>query len=181
MEKKPHITYDSTKEKAFTVHLPNKTVKFVKTSHGLYYHKPKYNTNRNKDKTSANHTIIPITASVKSFSHVMIAGMDDDINFAGVARSTTYKNNINTSKKAEISEDKPSKTLVEFVDNTTHAKKPKENGNNIIKIDVQKKVNMTKNGKIKENNEIKKLKKETTMKKTKVKNYLLNTAQRMLP
>jgi hypothetical protein len=38
MEKKHQITYDSTKEKAFTVHLPNKTVKFTKTSNGLYYH-----------------------------------------------------------------------------------------------------------------------------------------------
>jgi hypothetical protein len=52
MEKKHHITYNSTKEKAFTVHLPNKTVKFVKSSNGLYYNKPKYNTNINKDKTS---------------------------------------------------------------------------------------------------------------------------------
>jgi hypothetical protein len=74
MEKKHRITYDSTKEKAFTVHLPNKEVRFIKRSNGLCYHKPKYNTNIDKDKTSVNHTIIPITALLKSFSHIMIAG-----------------------------------------------------------------------------------------------------------
>jgi hypothetical protein len=41
------------------------------------------------DKTPVNHTIIPITTLVKRFSHVMIAGVDDYINFAGVARNTT--------------------------------------------------------------------------------------------
>jgi hypothetical protein len=60
MEKKHHITYDSTKEKAFAVHLPNKKVKFIKSSNGLYYHKPKYNTNNNKEKKS----IIPSSPSL---------------------------------------------------------------------------------------------------------------------
>jgi hypothetical protein len=77
---------------------------------------------------------------------------------AGVARNTTYKNDINTSKKAEILEDKLSKTLVESVDNTTQAKKPRENGNNIIEIDLQNKVNMAKNAKIKENSKTKEIK-----------------------
>jgi hypothetical protein len=132
MEKKHCITYDSTKEKAFSMHLPTKTVMFVKTSNGLYYHKPKYNTNNDKDKASVNHTIIPITASVKRFSHIMIAGVDDNINFAGVARNTTNKNDINTRKLVEISKDKPSKTLVEFMENNTQAKNLKENDDNII-------------------------------------------------
>jgi hypothetical protein len=92
VEKQHCITYNSTKEKAFTVHLPNKEVKFVKSSNGLYYHKPTYNTNLNKHKTTVNHTIIPITASRKSFSHVMITGVDDNINFAGVVRNTTNNN-----------------------------------------------------------------------------------------
>jgi hypothetical protein len=126
MEKKHRITYDSTKEKAFTVHLPNKEVKFSKSSNGLYYHKPTYNTNLKKDKTTVNHTIIPVTASVKSFSHVMIAGVDDNINFAGVAKNTTYKNDINTGKLAEISKDKPYQTLVEFVDINTKTNKRKK-------------------------------------------------------
>jgi tRNA(Ile)-lysidine synthase TilS/MesJ len=160
MEKKHHITYDSTKENAFTVHLQNKTVKFIKSSNGLYYHKPKYNTNINKDRTPVNHTINPITASVKSFSHVMIAGVDD--NFAEVARNTTKNNDINTSKLVEILEDKPSKTLVEFVDNTIQVKKPKENVNNNIRNDLQLCFNMAENTK---NNKIKKNKKKT--KKTK--------------
>jgi hypothetical protein len=98
MEKKHRITYDSTKEKAFTVHLPNKEVKFIKSSNGVYYHKPKYDTNKNKDKTPVNHTIIPITALVKSFSHVMLAGVDDNINFAGVARNSTNNNSGNLER-----------------------------------------------------------------------------------
>jgi hypothetical protein len=126
MEKKHRITYDSTKEKAFTVHLPNKQVRFIKSSNGLYYHKLRYNTDINKNKTSVNHTIIPITSSVKSFSHVMIAGVDDNINFAGVARNTSVNNDINVSKLAEFSKNKPSQTLVEFVDITTKAKKQKK-------------------------------------------------------
>jgi hypothetical protein len=87
MEKKHRITYDSTKEIAFTVHLLNKEVKFIKSLNSLYYHKLKYDTNNNKDKTPVNHTIIPITASVKSFYHVMIAGVDDNVSFAGLARN----------------------------------------------------------------------------------------------
>jgi hypothetical protein len=133
MEKKHRITYDSTKEKAFTVHLPNKEVKFSKSSNGLYFHKPTYNTNLNENKTTVHHTIIPITASVKSFSHIMIAGVDDNINFAGVARNTAYKNDINIGKLAEISKNKPYQTLVEFVDISTKTKKAEENYINDIK------------------------------------------------
>jgi hypothetical protein len=50
------------------------------------------------------------------------------------------------------------KPLVEFVYNTTQAKKPKENDKSIIKIDLQNKVNKAKNAEIKENNEIKEIK-----------------------
>jgi hypothetical protein len=35
------ITYDSNKEDAFIVHLPDKQVKFTKTNQGLYIYKPK--------------------------------------------------------------------------------------------------------------------------------------------
>jgi galactose-1-phosphate uridylyltransferase len=58
-----------------------------------------------------------------NFVHVMIAGVDDNTKIAGVARNTNNKNDINTSKLMEILKDKPSKTLAEFVDNTTQAKK----------------------------------------------------------
>jgi Reverse transcriptase (RNA-dependent DNA polymerase) len=40
MEDKYKITYDSSKEKAFIVHLPNKQVKFIRSGNGLYYYKP---------------------------------------------------------------------------------------------------------------------------------------------
>ncbi len=36
MEDKHHITYDSSKEKAFIVHMPDKQVKFTRQPNGLY-------------------------------------------------------------------------------------------------------------------------------------------------
>jgi hypothetical protein len=151
MEKKHRITYDSTKEKAFTVHRLNKEVKFIKSSNRLYYHKPRNDTNKNKGKTPVNHTIIPITASVKSFSHVMIAGVDDNVRFAGVARNTTVNNDINQNEMAEISKDELYQTLVEFIDISTKAEKPEENDNDNIENGLQNKVVRAKNAEIKEN------------------------------
>jgi hypothetical protein len=106
-------------KKSFMVHLPNKTVKFVNNFDRVYYQKPKYITNNNKDKTKVNHTIIPTTSPTKNFVHVMITGVDDNINFAGVATNNTNRNDTNQSELATISKDKPSKTLVEFIDNNT--------------------------------------------------------------
>jgi hypothetical protein len=57
-----------------------------------------------------------------------------------VARNITDNNDINTSKYVEILKDKPSEKLVEFVDNTTQAKKPIENDNYIVKYYLQNKV-----------------------------------------
>jgi hypothetical protein len=160
-EKKHRITYDSTREKVFTVHLPNKEVKFIKRSNGLYYHKPTYNTNLNKDKTTVNHTIIPITSSTKNFVHVMIAGVDENINLSGVAINTADNNNINTSKLAEISKVKPFKTLMEFMENNTQAKKPKKMTMSSSKLTYKTRSIWPKTPKL----------------KTTVKNQLLNTAQ----
>jgi hypothetical protein len=44
----------------------------------------------------------------------MIAGVNDSINFAGVARNTTNNNDINTGKLVEFWNDEPSKTLLEL-------------------------------------------------------------------
>jgi hypothetical protein len=98
MEKKHCITNNSSKEQSFMVHLPNKTVKFSKSFNGLYYQKPKDNTNNNKDKTLLNHTIIPITTLTMNFVHVMTAGVDDNIKIAGVATNITNTNDINQSE-----------------------------------------------------------------------------------
>jgi Reverse transcriptase (RNA-dependent DNA polymerase) len=57
MEKKYHVTYDSSKESAFIVQLPTKQVKFTKSFNGLYYLKPTYNTNNGKEKSLVNHSI----------------------------------------------------------------------------------------------------------------------------
>ncbi|WP_371077836.1 hypothetical protein, partial [Salmonella enterica] len=43
LKDKHKITYDSSKEDAFIIHLPNKTVKFTRTSEGLYIYKPSDN------------------------------------------------------------------------------------------------------------------------------------------
>jgi hypothetical protein len=80
---------------------------------------------------------------------------------------TPHKNNINTSKLAKISEDKPSITLVDIVDNTTQAKKLKENDNNSIEINLQNKVDMAETPKSKKTSKPKKSKKTT------VKNQIL--------
>jgi hypothetical protein len=118
-----------------------------------------------------NHTKIPITASMTNFVHSIVAGVNQNINFAGVARNATYKNDINTSKKAEISEDKPSKTLVEFVDNTTQAKKRKKMTTTSSKSTYKNKVKMAKNAKIKENSKTKEIKED------KAKNQILSPVQ----
>jgi hypothetical protein len=105
------------------VHLPNKTVKFVKSFNGFYYHKLQYNTNNNIDKTIVNHTFILIAEPAENFVHVMFAGVNSNINFAGVGNKNTNINETNPSELVGIPKDKPSKTLVKLIDNTTQAKK----------------------------------------------------------
>ena len=41
LKDKHRITYDSNKEDAFIIHLPNKIVKFARTKEGLYTYQPK--------------------------------------------------------------------------------------------------------------------------------------------
>ena len=48
MAKKHRITYNSSKEDTFTVHLPGKQVKFTKTDQGLYAYKPPIKKRQNK-------------------------------------------------------------------------------------------------------------------------------------
>jgi hypothetical protein len=57
MEKKYRITYNSSKEKLFIVHLPNKQIKFTKSFNGLFYYKPNYNTNSGKLASLVNHSV----------------------------------------------------------------------------------------------------------------------------
>jgi hypothetical protein len=104
---------------------------------------------------SVNHTKIPITASTTIFIRSKIAGVNNNINFAGVTRNTTVNNNINQRKMAEISKDKPYQTLVEFMDISTKAEKTEENNNDNIKNGLQNSVVMTKNAEISENNKFK--------------------------
>jgi altronate dehydratase len=148
-------------------HLPNETVKFTKSFNGLYYQKTKYNTNINKERTLVNHTIIPNTAQTQNLIHIMIAGVDDNVMIAGVARNTTNYNDINASKFVEISKDKPSKTLVESMENNSQAKNLKESDNNIVKIDLQNKIDKANCAEIKENNKIEEINEEKDNKEEK--------------
>jgi hypothetical protein len=50
MEDKFHITYDSSKEKTFNIHLPNKIVKFKRSETGLYTCKPEYKCDNKQTK-----------------------------------------------------------------------------------------------------------------------------------
>ena len=48
MAKKHQITYNSSKEYAFIVHLPGQQVRFTKTNQGLYDYKPPIRKRENK-------------------------------------------------------------------------------------------------------------------------------------
>jgi hypothetical protein len=69
LEKKYKITYDTTKEKAFIVHLPNKNVKFIKSSNGLYYYKPKYSTSTKNNMSLLNHSVESVEENKKQFTN----------------------------------------------------------------------------------------------------------------
>jgi hypothetical protein len=57
MEKKFCVTYDSSTEPSFIVHLPNKQIKFIKSFNGLFYYKPNYNTSSGNQTSLVNHTV----------------------------------------------------------------------------------------------------------------------------
>jgi hypothetical protein len=77
------------------VHLPHKMVKITKIFKGIYYHKPKYDTKNNNEKTLVNHTIEPITELAMNFVHIMIAGVNNNIYFAGVGDKNITINIVN--------------------------------------------------------------------------------------
>jgi hypothetical protein len=65
MEDKYKITYDSTKQKAFVVHLPNKQIRFTQSKNGLYYYKPNYSTN---NTSHVNHSIESVDENKKLYT-----------------------------------------------------------------------------------------------------------------
>jgi hypothetical protein len=67
MEKKHRVTYDLTQDKAFTVYLPHKTVKFAKDTNGLYYHKPTYRTTQ-LQSSLINHAIDSVDENKKFYT-----------------------------------------------------------------------------------------------------------------
>ena len=60
MEKKYCITYNSSKEKAFVVDLPNKKLKFMQSNNGLFIYKPNYKTN---NKSLVDHSIAGVSCN----------------------------------------------------------------------------------------------------------------------
>ena len=68
MEKKYRITYDSTIEKAFIIHLPNKQLKFIQSNNGHYFYKPKYNTRNGKQTSLINHSVESVNENKALFT-----------------------------------------------------------------------------------------------------------------
>ena len=91
MEKKYCITYNSSKEKAFVVDLPNKKLKFMQSSNGLFIYKPKYNTN---NKSLANHSIAGVNCNNDKITGVSC----NNGKIAGVGRNYIDKGRNNKEK-----------------------------------------------------------------------------------
>ena len=90
MEKKYCITYNSCKEKAFVVDLPDKKLKFMQSSNGLFIYKPNYKTN---NKSLANRSIAGVSSK-----NGKIAGVDNNKNLLGNNSNDKSHNNNDTIK-----------------------------------------------------------------------------------
>lgn len=66
MENRYRITYDSSKEKAFVVHLPDKQIKFSRTDNGLYAYKPNYTTKNHA--SLVNHSLESVEENKKLYA-----------------------------------------------------------------------------------------------------------------
>jgi hypothetical protein len=90
MAKKHRITYDSSKEDSFIIHLPKKQIKFMKSDNGLYYYKPNYKTaNTSLIKQARNIYHALVTPSLQDFKMIIKSNKIrnlpvtlDDINIA---------------------------------------------------------------------------------------------------
>jgi hypothetical protein len=70
MEVKNPVTYNSKKEHAFIVHLPDKDVKFVRSPNGLYYFIPPYN--KKQQACAANVPMDSVQENMKMFTNPQI-------------------------------------------------------------------------------------------------------------
>jgi hypothetical protein len=80
MEKKFRVTYDSSTEPSFIVHLLNKQIKFIKSFNGLFYYKPSYTTNSGKETSFVNR-------SVESLKENKLLHTDRQVQRAKLARN----------------------------------------------------------------------------------------------
>jgi hypothetical protein len=65
MEDKYKITYDTSKEKAFIIYLPNNQDQFTQGENGLYYNKPTYNT---KNALVVNHSVESMEENMRLYT-----------------------------------------------------------------------------------------------------------------
>ena len=85
MKEKHNITYDSSKEDAFNIHLPNKTIKFSRSKNGLYLYKPnEYVLNNNK--------------TINKYKEQQITGVDSNKAKESKIAGVITKENTNETK-----------------------------------------------------------------------------------
>ena len=104
------ITYNSNKEDAFIVHLPNKQVKFTRTNQGLYIYKPKIVTKKenqvqlvqtmDENKAFFTNCQFAIAKKVHELYHAL--GMPSTQDFKAMLRMNLIANNPVTMEDIEI-------------------------------------------------------------------------------
>ena len=111
MAKRHRITYDSNKEDAFTVHLPDKQVKFTRTEHGLYVFKPKIQVKSHQvqlvqtlDENKAFYTNRQFLKAKKARELYHALGTPSIQDFKAMLRMNLIANNPVTVEDIEIAE-----------------------------------------------------------------------------
>ena len=110
LKDKHKITYDSSKEDAFNIHLPNKTIKFTRTANGLYVYKPNdhvlgkvslLNTTNENEQMYTRRQIARAKVARKLYHNVGTPSIRD---FKAIIRMNAIQNCPVTSEDIEIAE-----------------------------------------------------------------------------
>jgi hypothetical protein len=113
MAKRHRITYNSNKEDAFTVYLPDKRIKFTKTDQGLYVFKPKIRkTNRigsqfvnTVDENKTFFTTRQVDKAKQAREHCHALGTPPIQDFKAILCMNLIANNPVTTEDIEIAEE----------------------------------------------------------------------------
>jgi len=110
LKDKHKITYDSSKEDAFHIHLPNKTIKFTRTSNGLYVYKPNdhvlgsvslLNTTKENEQMYTRRQIARAKVARKLYHNIGTPSIRD---FKAIIRMNAIQNCPVTTEDIEIAE-----------------------------------------------------------------------------